>query len=81
MENLCSHPSSWQEALYICFGDQGILCGLKKTLLSKNFFDFKISHNFGAIFLFSSEQACLSDKITDQELVTLLNKEHLLAFY
>lgn len=52
MENLCSHPSSWQKALYICFGDQGILCGLKKTLLSKNFFDFKISHNFGAIFYF-----------------------------
>lgn len=43
-----------------------MLYGLKKTLLSKNFFDFKISHNSGAIFYFS--QACLSDKITDQEL-------------
>ena len=52
MENLCSHPSSGQEALYVCFGDQGILCGLKKTLLSKNFFDFTISHNSGAIFYF-----------------------------
>lgn len=53
MENLCSYPSSsGQEALYVCFGDQGMLCGLKKTLLSKNFFDFKISHNSGAIFYF-----------------------------
>lgn len=53
MGNLCSHPSSsGQEALYVCFGDQEMLCGLKKTLLSKNVFDFKISHNSGAIFYF-----------------------------
>lgn len=81
MENLCSYPSSsGQEAPYVCFGWTRECCvDWKKTLLSKNFFDFKISHII--LVRFNFPQACLSDKITDQELATLLNKGHLLAFY
>ena len=72
---------SWAlDPMCMLWWPRNVLYRLKKKLFSKIFFNFKILRNSSAVFCFLLNNICLSDKMTDEELVTLPNKEHRLAF-